>query len=228
MEYFWLILWPISEAMRLFLVAVHAVVGNFGLAIVLLSVTVRALMTPIAKLAARSEERSRAVQLAMAPELAKIRATSRGREQFEQIEALYERQGYHPIHSVKALLPLFLQIPFLLAAFFLLSDFAPLAGERFLFIRDLQRPDGLLSLAGLQINLLPLLITAIALLESALRTGGVPGSRFRFLILAVVIAVLIYPAAAAVCVYWLTSNLLSLGRAILVRLASDRSKEQIA
>jgi YidC/Oxa1 family membrane protein insertase len=227
MEYFWLILWPISEAMRLFLEAAYAVLGDFGLAIVLLSMVVRVLTNPIAKLATRSEERSRAVQVAMAPELARIKSSSRGREQFEQIEALYERHGYHPIHSVKALLPLFLQVPFLLAAFFLLSDFPSLAGETFLFIRDLHQPDGLIALAGWQINLLPLLITAVALLESAIRTGGEPGSRLRFLILAIVIAVLIYPTAAAVCLYWLTSNLLSLGRAVRIRLSGNRAKEQL-
>lgn len=219
MDAVWLILWPISEAMRLFLLGAHRLTGDFGLSIIALSLIVRLLTTPIARMAARSEARSRAVHAAMAPELARIRSTSKGRERFEQIESLYERHGYHPIHSVKALLPLFLQIPFLLAAFFLLSDFPPLVGEPFLFIRDLSLPDGLITVGATPINLLPLLITAIALAESAIRTGGEPGSRMRFLILAVVIAVLIYPTAAAVCLYWLTSNLASLARALVARSA---------
>lgn len=226
MEIFWLLLWPISEAMRLFLLAAHSVTGNFGVSIILLSVAVRLLTAPIARLATKSEERSRQVHAAMAPELAEIRATSKGRERFERTEALYQRHRYHPIHSVKALLPLFLQVPFLLAAFFLLSDFAPLSGQGFLLIPDLLRPDRLVTIGAYSINLLPLLITAIALVESAIRTGAEPGSRVRFLILAVVIAALIYSAAAAVCLYWMTSNLLSLGRAVLNRLGNPRPGEQ--
>ncbi|MDQ4086459.1 MAG: membrane protein insertase YidC [Pseudomonadota bacterium] len=228
MDALWLILSPIESAMRIFLVLAHSFTGDFGVAIILLSLTVRVLTAPIAALAARSQERARSVQAAMAPELARIRATSTGRERFERTEALYKLHGYHPIHSVKALLPLFLQIPFLIAAFFLLSDFAPLAGERFLVIPDLLRPDGLVTLGGIEINILPLLITAIVLMESAIRTGGEAGDRFRFLLVALVIAVLIYPATAAVCLYWLTTNLLSLARAAAKRFTNGAAREQSA
>ena len=61
-----------------------------------------------------------------------------------------------------------------------------------------------------------------------IQTGAQPGDRFRFLLIALVIAVLIYPATAAVCLYWLTTNLLSLGRAALRRFSSDDAREQRA
>jgi YidC/Oxa1 family membrane protein insertase len=217
MEAVSLILSPIVAAMRVFVDVAFGVTDNFGIAIVLLSTAVRLLTLPIAKLAARSQQRARRVQAEMASEMAAIRSESRGRERFERTEALYKRHGYHPIHSVTSTLPLFLQLPFLLSALLLLSNYPPLAGAGFLFIPDLSRPDGLIAGGDFRINLLPLLITGVALLESIVGTDSDAAAKRRFLIIAVVIALLIYSAPAAVCLYWLTSNLLSFGSATMRR-----------
>ena len=101
----------------------------------------------------------------MEPQLAAISGSLKGRERFERIEQIYQEHGYHPIQNATAILPLFLQVPFLLAALFLLSNDAQLGSERFLFIRDLLRPDVLIHWAGWSINALPILITLVALAE---------------------------------------------------------------
>jgi YidC/Oxa1 family membrane protein insertase len=205
-----LVLAPIIEAMRVLLVALHHLTGSYGTAIILLSLVVRLVTAPISRTAAKSGARDREVRLAMETELGEIRATSRGRERFDRTEALYNKHNYHPIKSMVSLLPLFLQVPFLLAALFLLSDYPPLAGESFLIIPDLLKPDGLLSLGNLSVNVLPLLITLVTFAESAIKVGSAHTERMRFLIIGLVIALLIYSAPASVCIYWLTSTLLSL------------------
>lgn len=215
MEFLSIILSPIMVGMRFFLDTAYAVTGDFGIAIMLLSATVRLLTAPISRLASGSQKRTRRVQAEMAPALAAIRAESKGRERFERTDEVYRRHGYHPIHSAASTLPLFLQIPFLLSALLLLSHHEPLAGERFLFIPDLLRPDGLFPGPGFTINILPLLVTVIALVESRIRSDSSAADRRNFLLIAVIIALLIYAAPAAVCLYWLTSNLLSLGKAAI-------------
>src|SRR5688572_15827956 len=115
MSIFSWVLAPITEAMRLAVEALFRLTGSYGVAIILLSFVVRLMTAPISKLAARVGARDREVRLIIEDELHEIRATSRGRERFDRTEALYNKHNYHPIKSMVSLLPLFLQIPFLLA-----------------------------------------------------------------------------------------------------------------
>jgi YidC/Oxa1 family membrane protein insertase len=209
------VLSPLILAMGFVLDAFYGVTGSYGMSIIALSCAVRLVLTPVIRLAARTEERTTAKQRAMEPQLAAIGASLKGRERFERIEQIYREHGYHPIQGATSILPLFLQIPFLLAALFLLSNDAELANERFLLIRDLLQPDMLIRGAGWSVNALPILVTLVALAESAIKFRGNRGAQARFLIVAVVIALLIYAAPAGVCLYWLTSNLLSFGRTAL-------------
>lgn len=207
-----LLLWPISETMKVLLVAFYALLGSYGMSIILLSLTVRLATAPIARYAVVAERKDQEVLATMESELREFKRTSRGRQRFERTEELYRRHNYHPIKSVASLLPLSLQIPFLLAALFLLTGYPPLAGESWLFIQDLLRPDGLIPFGDARINLLPIVITIAALADSALKTDSTRTARMRFLIVAVVIAVLIYPMPAGVCLFWLTNNIASLAR----------------
>ncbi|WP_394891479.1 YidC/Oxa1 family membrane protein insertase [Mesorhizobium sp. AaZ16] len=206
-----IILWPIIAPMGFVLDWLHHLSGSYGVAIILLSALVRMVTLPLSKIGRRHVECERLVQLQMQPALAEAKARYSGRERFERIEGIYASHQYHPIHSMASLLPLLIQIPFLLAALFLLTDHPSLAGERFLFIRDLAQPDRLLSLGqGVTVNLLPILLTAVAVIESAVAANATRLSRLRFLIIAVVLLVLIYPLPAAVCLYWMASNAWSL------------------
>jgi YidC/Oxa1 family membrane protein insertase len=217
-----LLLSPLSEAMRLLLVAFNSLLGSYGMAIILLSVTVRILTAPITRFAIAADARDRKIQATMAGELREIKRTLKGRDRFEHTEELYRRHGYHPIKSVASLLPLLLNIPFLLSALFLLSDYPPLAGTGFLFIPDFLEPDGLISLGGETINLLPILITALALFESFIMIDSNRAARIRFLAVGLVIAILIYAMPAGVCLYWFTSTVLSFLRSAFQRLKAKR------
>jgi YidC/Oxa1 family membrane protein insertase len=208
---------PLILAMGFLLRALYAATGSYGVSIILLSCVVRLGLSPIIRLAGRTEARTAAKQRAMEPQLAAISRSVKGRERFERIEQIYQEHGYHPIQNATAILPLFLQIPFLLAALFLLSNDPQLAHERFLFIPDLLRPDMLVQGAGWSINVLPIIITLVALAESVIKFRGNRAARLRFLVVAIVIALLIYAAPAGVCIYWLTSNLLSFGRTAFAR-----------
>ncbi|MEQ8860769.1 MAG: membrane protein insertase YidC [Pseudomonadales bacterium] len=210
METIALLLTPVISLMRVMLEVLNSVVLSYGFSIILLSMVMRLLMMPIAKRAIRAEQRHAQIQLQMAPSLACIRANFEGRQRFERTEALYEKHDYHPIHSITSLGPLLLQLPFLLAALFLLTGYDALDGQSFLFIDDLGAADGLISFQGVVINLLPLLLTAVAIVEAFVKPNTSTNSKLKFIVVATVIAVLIYPLSAAVCLYWLTSNLWSL------------------
>lgn len=192
----------------------YSLTGSYGLAIVALSVVVRLAMMPVARLGKRYEEREVQIQLKMAAAMKEVRAKYSGRERFERIESIYSDHHYHPIHSMVSIFPLFIQIPFLLSALVLLIDHPDLVEHRFLILSNISQPDQLLRLGfaapGLAVNLLPLLLTAVAIVDSLIKIGATRQSRARFLIVALALLVLIYPLPASVCLYWLTSNLWSL------------------
>lgn len=216
-----LILTPLVWLFQLVFEAIHAAVGSYGLSIVLLSLVVTIVMYPIASSARKLEEKEKLRQERMAPAIAAARVAYKGRERFEKIDEIYQENNYHPIKSMASMAPLMLQIPFLLAALFLLVDYPPLVGRSFLFIPDLSLADGLLPfpVAGFSaINLLPISLTAVALLESHLKPEGTAKSRQRFLIVALVLLALIYSFPAAVGLYWLCSNIWSLLRSMAYRL----------
>lgn len=209
--------------LELALTMIHSVTHSYGMSIIALSVIISLLLTPVTSYARRLEAKESTRQREMAPLIARAKSALTGRAQFEEIDAIYQRFGYHPIHSMISLLPLLIQLPFLLAALLLLVEHPGLNEESFLLIRDLSEPDALLKIASLQINLIPIALTAIAVAESHIRPEATVEARWRFLFVAAVLLILIYPFPAGVCVYWLTANSVSLAKSCLRRFASRNS-----
>lgn len=209
MELLTLVLSPISMAMAALLEVMYSVVGSYGLSIVLLSVIVRLLLMPLTQWAQRIEAAETATQAAMAPQIKDAKTQYSGRERFEKIDAIYTAHGYHPIFALKSLSALALQIPFLLAALFLLSDYPALQGIGFGPIGDLGRSDALLSIGNVTINVLPIILTLVAISEAFYNDKATSTSRMKFIFVAFIVLILIYGFPAAVSLYWLTSNIFS-------------------
>ena len=211
---------PISEIFRILLEFYHSITSSYGISIIILSLTVSLLLTPISIRVRRSDEREQLRLAEMTPLIDAIKREYRGQERFERIDAVYTQFGYHPIKSMTSILPLLLQIPFLLGALFLLVDYPPIQGVPFLIIGNLGAPDHLIPLpleAVGGLNFLPLALTAVSLLETVTKPRVTTQVQLRLAIVAIVILVLIYPLPAAVCLYWLCSTLWSLTRSLWAR-----------
>jgi membrane protein insertase Oxa1/YidC/SpoIIIJ len=152
MELLTTILWPLMVALEAVLGLLHTLTGSYGLSIICLSLLVSAALMPVSAHARRLEQKDKDRLSAMAPKLAEIRAQYKGQERFERIDEVYQQNGYHPIKSMVSLLPLLIQLPFLLAALFLLANYPPIQGQAFLFIPDLAVPDHLIKLFGVAVN----------------------------------------------------------------------------
>ncbi|BAQ15708.1 membrane protein insertase YidC [Methyloceanibacter caenitepidi] len=211
------ILWPLIAALEIALELIYSLTGSYGLSIICVSLLVSTLLLPVAATARRLEAKDKARLDLMAPQVAEIRASYRGQERFERIDEVYREYGYHPIKSTVSLLPLLVQLPFLLAALLLLSDYPPIEGTPFLFLPDLAAPDHLIKIGGAAVNVLPFALIAVTLIEAWLKRESTPQSRRRFLIVALVLLVLIYPAPSGVCLYWFASASFSLSRTIVAQ-----------
>ncbi len=195
-------------------------VGNVGIAILLLSVVVRVLMSPVTALAERWQADVNRTQARLEPLLAEARANYTGEARHEQILAAYRSLGVSPWFTLKSLAGYLIQIPVFVAAFTMLGENFALAQTPFLWIDDLSRPDALavlpvtLPFFGGDLNLLPFLMTGLTLLaavwheDSDLSPALVRAQRRRLFGLAGLFFLLFYTFPAGMVLYWTMNNLL--------------------
>ena len=128
------------------LTAIDGVVGNIGWSIVLLSVAVKILMTPLTRAADRLQASVNATTARLQPEIAAIKREFSGEDAHNRVLAVYKKHDVHPLYTMKSLAGFLLQIPVFIAAFDMLGENYALNGASFLWMADLARPDRWLAL----------------------------------------------------------------------------------
>ena len=195
-----------------------------GLAIVFLSLAINILVLPLYRRADALQEEEREQTLRMKPILDHIRSTFKGDERFMIQQAYYRLNNYKPYYVLKSSLSLLLQIPFFIAAYRFLSGLLLLQGQPFGPIPDLGMPDGLIRVAGLNINLLPVLMTAINIFSGAIYTRGMPlKSKLQLYGMALIFLILLYDSPSGLVFYWTLNNLFSLVKTIFYKLRNPRA-----
>ena len=143
---------------------------NEGLGIVFLSFVLNILLLPLYKKAEEIQKKENDIQNEMKPDIDFLKKSFKGNEQFYVSQTYYRQHDYKPVYSLRSSVSLLLQIPFFIAAYDFLSDLKRLNSVSFGPIADLSKPDGLLF----GINLLPVLMTLVNIVSSAVYTKGKP------------------------------------------------------
>ncbi len=203
---------PLSLLMQLILEQAFAVVGEYGLSIIILSLAVNLLMIPLYQIAEKLDQKERQIQSVLQPKIIEIKKNSRGEERFKQISQLYKEHRYHPIQSLRSSLGFFIQVPFFIAAYLLLISYTPFQGVSFFLVNDLSKPDQILNIAGLDVNVLPVIMTLINLGSLYFFEAVTASETLKLLALAFFFLVILYTAPAAAVLYWTINNCWSLGR----------------
>ena len=201
-----IILNPIIWLMELILRFYESITSSIGIAILLLSVTFSLFLLPLQKSGRRIEQRVSNKMKAANIEVQALKGDLKGEKLFLATERIYKNHGYHPIQSIALGLSFFVMLPVLLSAILLLTGDAILAGKSFLVISDLSKSDKLLGI----INLLPILMLAITLIDAKLRFQDDKKSQHRFFFIALVLLILVYNLPAGLVLYWTESNMVSL------------------
>ncbi|MEX0986485.1 MAG: membrane protein insertase YidC [Bacteroidales bacterium] len=209
MQIFELIISPFFYIVKQFFLLGYQLTGNYGMAIVLLSFAISLILLPIFILIERSKKRNDVVKRRMKPLLDEIKRCYRGQERYYYIRTLHRQHGFNSLKSLVPVLSLLLQIPFFIAAYQFLENYEPLAGQSFLFIRDLSAPDGLLG----SINILPIIMTIVNLFTAYFYTrNGDTSERRQMLVVAGLFLVLLYNFPAGLVLYWTMNNVFSFFR----------------
>lgn len=205
----------VYKAVYLFL---YNYVHDYGIALLCLSLFTYCITHPLQNWASRLQQDEKDLQNVLSVQIDRIKLQFKGVERHNAIKRLYRRYGYHPIMAVRSAIGVGLQIPFLMAAFYMLSDLPDLDGVQWLFLDNLKEPDHLFF----EINILPFVMTFVNLLGAVTTKGFSLKDIKQAGIVAVVFLVLLYDAPSALLVYWTTNNFLSLGFNILQRLVGDK------
>jgi YidC/Oxa1 family membrane protein insertase len=192
---------------------IHAVVRNYGLAIIVLTVLVKVALWPLTHKSTESMAKMQKLQ----PEIEKIRKRYKDpQKQQQKIMMLYREHGANPLMGC---LPMFLQMPVFIALFTVLRGAVELRLATFLppWIQDLSASEGLLqgAMANFplvhELNILPLLMTATTLWQQKLQpTNADPQQKQMMYMMPVMFLFFFYKMPSGLVLYWTVSQLLSI------------------
>ncbi len=215
--FYTLFIFPIETVISVFYWLFLQMFEIHGIAIICLSVTVNIILLPLYNVAERWQQRERNIQAHLKNKLDDIRAVFKGAERHMIIRTYYRQNHYHPFYSLRNVIGLAIQIPFFIAAYHFLSHM-PMSAKTssYYFIKDLMRPDALLTVSGLSINLLPVVMTVINLVSAFVYSGKLQKKeKNQLFIMALLFLVLLYNSPAGLVLYWTMNNVISLIKNII-------------
>jgi YidC/Oxa1 family membrane protein insertase len=209
-----LILQPIVDASEAILKFWEGLTHSWGVAIILLTFTIRLAILPLTFSSVKSMQKLQVLQ----PEIKKIQERYKGDKQRvnQEMMKFYQERSVNPLASC---LPLLLQIPFFISLFYLLRSAAfkeDIGGsEPFLFIPDLAQPlTGHPAILALMI----VLYIGTQLIASMITSiGGDKNQQRIMMALPFVFTIFIINFPAGLLVYWITTNVWTIGQQLAVR-----------
>ncbi|MFN2428104.1 MAG: membrane protein insertase YidC [Candidatus Binatia bacterium] len=206
--------WFVAKPLLLMLRMIESAVGNYGWAIVLLTVAVRAAFYPVNKKQIEAMKGMQRIQ----PEVKKVQeryADDREKMNAEMME-LYRR---HKVNPLAGCLPMLIQLPVFIGLYNVLLQSIELRHAPFFgWMHDLSQPDRLGSLAipfvePAGIPVMTLLMGASMILQQKMTPSTAdPAQQRIMMIMPVVFTVMFVNFPAGLVLYWLSNNVLSIAQ----------------
>jgi len=139
----------------------------------------------------------------------------------DEILRIYRENGISFINQCKALLPLLIQLPLLIAFYRTVVHWDTMTAASFLWMQDMSRPDNLYTLGiflpwlGSSVNLLPFMLFAVNAVEVVLFHES--KLQLKSFFLPVIFFFLFYPFPASCMIFWVMLNVLHLPELFLFR-----------
>ena len=212
------ILQPLIDLADAIIKFCHNDIGlSWGVAIVAMTFIVRLALLPLSLRGIRSMRRMQVV----APKIQELKEKYKDDPQRFQRETmdLYKKEGVNPFSSC---LPFILQIPFFIAIYQLLrgdtfqADVEASPPPGFLFVKSvIESPHG----AELIVLIILFVTTTAAsvLLTTAMSPTANPSQRYLMMLFPLIVVPFIINAPAGLAVYWIATNIFSLGQQWVVQ-----------
>ena len=222
----------ICRAIEILFLWCLSITGNPGLSILLLAVSVKFLLYPLTSIAEKWQSQVNKTQAWIQPKINEINKQYSGEAANTKILNLYRDNNISPFFTIKGLFGFLIQVPIFIAVFDVLGESILLAGQSFLFIEDLSKPDQWLELPfaipffGSYFNLLPLLMTIITLVSAiSYRDQYLTGDllkdqQLKLYIMAALFFILFFTFPSGMVLYWTCSNLIQLLKSLVIKKSS--------
>jgi YidC/Oxa1 family membrane protein insertase len=230
LSYGWLT--SISKVLLAFLNAVHRVIPNYGISIIVLTIIIKAALFPLTRKSQVSMFRMQQLQplINQLKEKYKHDKQRMGKEQM----LLFKKHGANPMSGC---LPMLLQLPVFFALFRTLQlSFEMRQAPFLLWVNDLSRPDTLLLLPftipflGNALNILPLIMTGASFAQMKL-TPKAPAAdpqaqaqQKMMSFMPIMFAFILYHMPSGLTVYWTTSTIFSIIESLIIRRSLKKVK----
>lgn len=184
--------------------------GNLGTGIVTVTLLVRVAMLPLTLRLARMSAAHQETMRKLKPDLEKVRSRFRDRpdRMTEETRILFQREGVSPL-PLGGCAGMLVQIPIFLGLFTAVRRCAAIGG-RFLWIRNIAKPDFLLTAAVTALTYVTLIVGAHSSDHNRMLMAAVS---------AIVTFIVLVTMPAGVGLYWGASGLVSLLQSVLIRRA---------
>ena len=198
----------------------YEILHNPGLSIIFLSLAMNILVLPLYRRADKMQEQARDIETRLQAGVSHIKKTFSGNERMMMLQTYYRQNDYSPTNAFRGSISLLLEIPFFMAAYQFLSHLQLLQGVAFGPIANLGAPDRLLTVFGLSVNLLPILMTAVNIISSAIYLRGFPlKTKIQLYVLAGFFLVFLYNSPSGLVFYWTLNNVFSLCKNIVYKIS---------
>ncbi|MBM3409490.1 MAG: membrane protein insertase YidC [Betaproteobacteria bacterium] len=203
----------------------HGLVGNWGWAIVLLTIVIKTVFYPLQAASYRSMARMKAVT----PRLIALRERY-GEDRVRLNQAMMELYKTEKINPLGGCLPIVVQIPVFIALYWVLLSSVEMRDAPWIgWIQDLAAPDTLFgTIPGLDmpIGLLPILMAVTMFIQTKLNpTPPDPIQAKLMMFMPLIFSVMFFFFPAGLVLYWLVNNIYSIIQQWLITRSIENAKK---
>ena len=202
-------LWKlVSQTLLNVMNLLHGFLGNYALAILVLTAIIKLILWPLQTKANKSMRR----MSALSPKMQELREKYKDdpTKMNAEVMKLYKDYGINPVSGC---LPMMIQVPIFFGLFTMLRQAVELRNASFLWVRDLSQPDTVahLPVIGWPVNILPLIMagTNLWLMRLTPKSGDATQQRVM-MFMPLIFVVFCYNFAAALALYYTTQNLFTI------------------
>lgn len=205
------------------------VIENPGLSIIVLSLAMNILVLPLYRRADAIQLEARDTENKLKDVVTHIKKTFSGDERMMILQTYYRQSNYNPLSVLSGSISLLLEVPFFMAAYQFLSGVDIFNGVPFGPIADLSTPDGLITIGGVTVNLLPIIMTLVNVVSCSLYLKGFPlKTKLQLYGMAAFFLVFLYNSPAALVFYWTLNNLFSLVKTLFYQIKNAKAVLRIS
>ena len=179
----------------------YGLVGNWGVAIILLTMSIKAVFFPLMQKQFVSSKRMQAIQ----PELKALKEKYKDDQQL-QTKATMELFKEHQVNPMSGCLPMVIQMPVWFALYNVMLQSVEIYGSQFLYLKDLTGVD--------PTGVLPLLVTVLMVLQQKLMPMGSmdPMQQKMMRLMPVMFGIFMFTFPAGLVLYFSVNNLLTIAQ----------------